>query len=152
MTTLQEIVDLADDMQLRGEERKAFIAEEMHKLRNLQAEERAARLQAEEREREARLQAEEREREARLQAEERENENERQARLKIEEMKAQIEIEKIRAQAGAKTVGCAAEGTTGIYAGQVRPKLPRLPAFVDGKDDLDSLLLRFERFANTWIA
>ena len=53
-------------------------------------------------------------------------------------MKAQIEIEKIRAQAGAKTVGGAAEGTTGIYAGQVRPKLPRLPAFVDGKDDLDS--------------
>ena len=47
MTTLQEIVDLADAMQLRGEERKAFIAEEMHKLRNLQAEERAARLQAE---------------------------------------------------------------------------------------------------------
>ena len=43
----------------------------------------------------------------------------------------------------------AAEGTTGIYAGQVRPKLRRLPAFVDGKDDLDSWLLRFERFANT---
>ena len=123
MTTLQEIVDLADAMQLRGEERKAFIAEEMDKFRNLQAEEKAARLQAEE--------------------------NERQARLKIEEMKAQIEIEKIRAQAGAKTVGGAAEGTTGIYAGQVRPKLPRLPAFVDGKDDLDSWLLRFERFANT---
>ena len=64
-------------------------------------------------------------------------------------MKAQIEIEKIREQAGAKTVGDSAEGTTGIYAGQVRPKLPRLPAFVDGKDDLDSWLLRFERFANT---
>ena len=125
MTILQEIVDLADAMQLRGEERKAFIAEEMDKLRNLQAEEREG--------------------EARLQAEE----NERQARLKIEEMKAQIEIEKIRAQAGAKTAGGAAEGTTGIYAGQVRPKLPRLPAFVDGKDDLDSWLLRFERFANT---
>ena len=47
MTILQEIVDLPDAMQLRGEERKAFIAEEMHKLRNLQEEERAARLQAE---------------------------------------------------------------------------------------------------------
>ena len=32
---------------------------------------------------------------------------------------------------------------------KIRPKLPRLPAFVDGKDDLDSQLLRFERFANT---
>ena len=156
MTTLPEIVDLADAMQLRGEERKAFIAEEMDKLRNLQAEERAARLQAEEREREARLQEEEREREreARLQTEERAarlqaGEKERQARLKIEEMKAQVGIEKIRAEAGAKTAGGAAEGTTSIYAGQVRPKLPRLPAFVDGKDDLDSWLLRFERFANT---
>ena len=48
-----------------------------------------------------------------------------------------------------KKVGGAAEGTTGIYADQVKPKLPRLPAFVDGKHDLDSWLLRFERFANT---
>ena len=233
MTTPQEIVDLADAMQLRGDERKEFIAEEMDKLRNLQAEERvrkdrlpaeemgrerearlqaeeraarlqaeerervarlqaeeraarlqaeerervarlqaeerAARLQAEERERAARLQAEERaarlqaqerekERAARLQAEERgraarlqdeENEKERQARLKIEELKAQVEIEKICAQAGVKTVGGAAEGTTGIYADQVKPKLPKLPAIVDGKDDLDSWLLRFEGFANT---
>ena len=149
MTALQEIVDLADAMQLRAEERKAFISEEMVKLRNLQAEERAARLQAEEREREARLQAEEREREARLQAEERAARLQAEERLKIGEIKAQIENEKIPAQAGAKTVGDAAEGTTGIYAGQVRPKLPRLPAFVDGKDDLDSWLLRFERFANT---
>ena len=37
----------------------------------------------------------------------------------------------------------------GIYADQVKPKLPRLPAFADGKDDLDSWLLRFERFPNT---
>ena len=64
-------------------------------------------------------------------------------------MKAQVEIEKIRAQAGIKTVGGAAEGTTGIYAGQVRPKVPGLPASVDGKEDLDSWLLRFERFVNT---
>ena len=88
----------------------------------LYAEERAARLQAEERERE---------RSARLQAEK--SENERQARLKIEEMKAQLEIEKIRAQAGVKTVSGAAEGTTGIYADQFKPKLPRLPAFVAGR-------------------
>ena len=35
MTTLQEIVDLADAMQLRGDETKAAIDEEMDKLRNL---------------------------------------------------------------------------------------------------------------------
>ena len=143
----------------------------MDKLRNLQAEERerAARLQAEDREKErearlqdeeraARLQAEDREkeREARLQDEERaarlqaeENENERQARLNIEEMKAQVEMEKIRAHSVVKTVGGATEGTRGVYAHQVKPKLPRLPVFVDGKDDLNSWLLHFERFANT---
>ena len=42
MITLQEIVDFADTMQLRGDERKAFIVEERER-------ERAARLQAEER-------------------------------------------------------------------------------------------------------
>ena len=69
--------------------------------------------------------------------------------MKIEELKAQVEIEKIPAQAGVKTVGGAAEGTTGIYSDQVKPKPPTLPAFEDGKDDLDSWLLHFERFANT---
>ena len=97
------------------------------------------------REREARLQAQQRERVARLQAEE----NERHTRSKIEELKVQVEIEKISAQAGVKTVGSAAQGTAGIYTDQAKPKLPKLPAFVDGKDDLDLWLLRFERFANT---
>ena len=69
--------------------------------------------------------------------------------MKIKELKAQVEIENIRTQAGLKTVGGAAEGTTGIYADQVRPKLLKLPAFVDGKDDLDSWSLRLERFAST---
>ena len=50
MGTLQEIVDLADAMQLRGEERKDFIAKEREA--RLQAEEREARMRAEERERE----------------------------------------------------------------------------------------------------
>ncbi len=36
--------------------------------------------------------------------------------------------------------------------GRQRAKGPKLPAFVDGKDDLDSYLKRFERFAtiNGW--
>ena len=104
MGTLQEIVDLADSMQLRGDEKKDFIAEKRKK------------------EREARLQAEEREREARLQMEE---------RLKIEELKTQIEMEKIRSGAGIKSEGGATEETAGIY---VRPKLPKLPAFIDNKE------------------
>ena len=53
MITLQEIVDLADAMQLRGGGEESFIVEEMDKLRHLQIEERK-------KEREARLQIEER--------------------------------------------------------------------------------------------
>ena len=30
-----------------------------------------------------------------------------------------------------------------------RAEVPKLPAFVDGKDDLDAYLQRFERFADT---
>ena len=30
-----------------------------------------------------------------------------------------------------------------------RAKAPKLPSFVDGKDDLDTYLQRFERFADT---
>ena len=30
-----------------------------------------------------------------------------------------------------------------------RAKAPKLPSFVDGKDDLDAYLQRFERFAET---
>ena len=90
-----------------------------------------------EKEREARLRAEEREREARLHMEE---------RLKIEELKAQIEMEKIHSRAGIKSEGGATEETVDIY---VRPKLPKLPAFVDRKDNLESWLHRFERLAST---
>ena len=99
MTTLQEIVELADAMQLRGGERKEFFAEEMDKLRNLRTEEkeRETRLQAEERA--ARLQAEERKRERAAILQAAKNENERLARLRIEELKAQAEIEKIRTKA-----------------------------------------------------
>ncbi|KAK3802327.1 hypothetical protein RRG08_018428 [Elysia crispata] len=66
----------------------------MDKLRKLQAEkeqrEAEAKLQAEKEEREAKLQAEKEEREAKLQAEE---------RFKMEEMRTQLELAKIQAQA-----------------------------------------------------
>ena len=42
----------------------------------------------------------------------------------------------------------ATNGRQGSQEGS-RAKTPKLPSFVDGKDDLDSYLLRFERFAAT---
>ena len=46
----------------------------------------------------------------------------------------------IRLQAGVKMVGGTSEGMTGIYKDQVKLKLPKLPAFVDRKDNLDTRL------------
>ena len=36
-----------------------------------------------------------------------------------------------------------------IGVGEDRAKAPKLPSFVDGKDDLDAYLQRYERFATT---
>ena len=185
MTTLQEIVDLADAMQLRGDERKEFIAEEMEKLHNLQAGERERKRSQTTGWREGEIKISQitgwrkssqttgwRERKRSQTTSWREGERKRsqitgwregerkscQTTSRREWETGQIEDSgtestgrdwKIRAEAGVKTGGGAVEGTTGIYADQVKPKLPRLPAFVDGKYNLDSRLLRFERFANT---
>ena len=78
MSSFQEIKEIAEELQLRGDEKKNFIIEQMDKLRKLQAEkeEREAKLQAEK---------EQRETEAKLQAEK----EEREAKLKMEEMRTQ---------------------------------------------------------------
>ena len=57
MSSIQEIKEIAEELQLQGDEKKKFIIEEMDKLRKLQAE-------MEQREAEAKLQAEKEEREA----------------------------------------------------------------------------------------
>ena len=131
----------------------------MDKLRKLQAEkekeEREAKLQAEKEEREAKLQAEKEEREAKRQAEKEEREAKLQAeeRLKMEEM-TQLELAKIQAQASQQSQQSEHNLTSGstrsVHVGEnSKFKMPKLPTFVDRKDDLDSWLLRFERFATT---
>ena len=68
-------------------------------------------------------------------------------RLKMEEMRTQLELAKMPVQASQQTehfsTRPAREGENSKF------KMPKLPAFVDRKDDLDSWLLRFERFATT---
>ena len=106
--------------------RKIFIIEQMDKLRKLQAEK-------ERREAEAKLQAEKEEREAK-------------ERLKMEEMRTQLELAKIQAQASQqKEHNLISGGTRPVHEGEnSKFKMPKLPAFVDRKDDLDSWLLPFE--------
>ena len=186
MSSIQEIKEIAEELQFPGDEKKNFIIEQMDKLRKLQAEkeqreaeaklqaekeEREAKLQAEKEEREAKLQVEKEEREAKLQAEKEEREaklqkeereaklqaekEEREAklqeRLKMEEMRTQLELAKIQAQASQQSEHNLSSGSTrSVHEGEnSKFKMPKLPAFVDRKDDLDSWLLRFERFATT---
>ena len=153
MSSIQDIKESAEELQLRGDEKKNFIIEQMDKLRKLQAEkeqrEAEAKLQAEKEEREAKLQKEERE--AKLQSEKEEREAKLQERLKMEEVRTQLELAKIQAQASQQSEHNLTSGSTrSVHEGEnSKFKMPKLPAFVDRKDDLDSWLLRFERFATT---
>ena len=79
MSSIQEIKEIAEEPQLREDEKKNFIIEQIDKLCKLQAEK-------EQREAEAKLQTEKEEREAR-------------ERFKMEEKRTQLELAKIQAQA-----------------------------------------------------
>ena len=69
----------------------------------------------------------------------------------MEEMRTQLELAKIQAQASQQSEHNLTSGSTrSVHEGEnSKFKMPKLPAFVDRKDDLDSWLLRFERFATT---
>ena len=66
-------------------------------------------------------------------------------------MRTQLELAKIQAQASQQSEhNLTSGGTRPVHEGKSSKfKMPKLPAFVDRKDDLDSWLLRFERFATT---
>ena len=110
--------------------------------------ERQAMLEEKEKERQAMLEEKERERQAMLEEKEKERELELK-RMEFEERKMQMELERLRLEREANR--SAGEGGEANQAGGVRAfggvKSLDLPHFVDGKDDLDSYLLRFERYA-----
>ena len=119
--------------------------------------ERQAMLEQKEKERQAMLEEKERERQAMLEEKEKNRELElerlkfesKQREMEFEERKMQMELERLRLEREANR--SAGEGGEANQAGGVRAfggvKSLDLPHFVDGKDDLDSYLLRFERYA-----
>ena len=124
--------------------------EEREREREEKERERREKLEREERERERqeRLAKEERERER----EEKERERERQERLEKEERELEREEREREAQRQHELQMRRLELEHGVPMHRAsdsgdRPKAPKLPAFVDGKDDLDNYLERFERFA-----
>ena len=135
----------AEERKIAAEERRlAAQAEE----RKIAAEERRLAAQAEERRiaaeaEEQRMAAEAEAKELRLaaQAEER--------RIAAEERKAELEVEKLRLELEARRLSQSQNGeqvNEGSVGNVVRT--PPLPSFVDGKDNLDEYLLRFERYAS----
>ena len=76
---------------------------------------------------------------------------ERKAKLEFEklELEAKVEIERLRlaGPGGTSSEDHGASGQASHRNVGARTKAPVLPAFVDGKDNLDSYLLRFERYA-----
>ncbi|XP_078581557.1 uncharacterized protein LOC144864980 [Branchiostoma floridae x Branchiostoma japonicum] len=120
----------AEKLKLEAEEKEKERQAEMEKLK-LEAEK--LKLEAEEKEKERQVEIEK----LKLQAEEKERERQE----KEAERRHQLEMKQLGPEGGA-----AAESES------VRAKIPKLPAFEDGKDDLDAFLQRFERFAtsNGW--
>ena len=76
---------------------------------------------------------------------------ERRAKREAEERKVAMELERLKLELEAKRLKIAAR-LAGIAEKVMRQtariaRSPELPAFVDGRDDLDNYLLQFERYA-----
>ena len=138
---MEKLVSLGKEFGLEGKELLAFVKEQQDVEKQRFDEEREER----QRERESKkLEAQERDRirVLELEAKEKElqmHEKEKEAQRRHEFAMKELELQGANTEAGSPGNKSAA-------------KLPKLPAFVDGKDDLDSYLQRFERFArsNNW--
>ena len=119
---MEEYLELAQRCGLTGPDALQYATEQKDK-----ADERAERAAVRDMEREERERQKERE----------EREKEREERKK--ERQHEIELERLRAE----------RERLAEHSRTVSAKKPKLPAFVDGKDDLDAYLARFERTATT---
>ena len=146
---MDEFLELAQRYGLTGPDALKYATEQKEK-----AIARAERAEAREKEREEKeKEREERERKEKREQEEREKEREERERRerreqeeketerKEREKERQHELELERLRADRESVSERSQTVTA--------KKPELPAFVDGKDDLDAYLARFERTATT---
>ena len=153
----EELKKQVESLGLDEKSKSKFLMEEWRKMRetatkerSLQAEREAAvekrRLQAEREAEERRAEREAEEKRAEREAEERKLHAKREA----EKRKASMGLERLKLELEAKRLETAAR-PAGIAEKVIRrsariARSPQLPAFVDGRDDLDNYLLRFERY------
>ncbi|XP_070179026.1 uncharacterized protein [Littorina saxatilis] len=122
----------------RQKEREDAQIEERRRQKELEREERQKELEREERQKE--LEREERQKE--LEREERRREREMEHQLKQKE----LEIRQAEIGAGSHAPQNGRDSHTNVGA---RPVYPRLPAFREQQDDIDSYLFRFETHAKS---
>ena len=166
---MEKFIQLGEKFGLEGEKLLEFVREQEEKeekRRQLEKEEK--RRQLEEEKEEKRRQLEEEKEEKRRQFEEEEEREERRRRqdeeretrrLERELRKLEKEAELVRQKEAAEAAKREHElELARLGQGNLddsprdredRAKAPKLPSFVDGKDDLDAYLQRFERFAET---
>ena len=153
MEKLEDLKRQVESLGLDEKQRNKLIMEEWCRMR--EAEERKLAAQAEERRiaaeaEERRLGAKAEERKLAAQAEERRIAAQfEERRIAAEERKAELEVEKLKLELEARRLS---QSQNGEQLNQ-QPienivRTPTLPSFVDGKDNLDEYLLRFERCAN----
>ena len=142
----------------REEKRRQLEEEREEKSRQFEEERRKEQEEREERRRmlEEDKRKEEEEKEERRRREDEERETRRQEReLRQLEMEAELlkqkeAIEAAKREHELEIARLAVENAEGgPEVREDRAKAPKLPSFVDGKDDLDAYLQRFERFAET---
>ncbi|XP_066274695.1 uncharacterized protein [Branchiostoma lanceolatum] len=151
---MDKYIEAGEKLGLAGEDLLKFVQQQQAVEREDRAKERELeklKVEAEEREKERQREAEK----LKLEAEEKEKERQREVekrRFEAEEKekeRQEREAER-RHQREMIQLGLVREDRTGTE--RVRAKAPKLPPFVDGKDEVDAYLQRFERFAtaNAW--
>ena len=143
METLENLKAQGETLGYEGDALRAFIKDQQDRLRD----ERKAQREAQARERELAAARELKERElAEAKAEAKaahEREIQRmQLQQDIEQKKHIFEMERLAAEQNIKPAVQHKEDKTYVTA-----KTPKIPAFDEGKDEMDSYLLRFERYA-----
>ena len=156
---LKEYLDLAVKHGLTGDSALKYASEQLDRADRvrIRQEEREEKARQEEKEREERARQEEREDKARQAEEARRERREEKEREEREQLRQhELEMERLRLERAEidSSRGSAGESHNSNGSAPALPnaKRPKLPAFVDGKDDLDSYLNRFERLAkaNGW--
>ena len=162
---MEKFVQLGKEFGLEGEKLLEFVREQQEKEEKRIQDEREEKRRQLEEEKEEKCREEEKE-ERRKQLEEETEERQRRKEEESEARRQEREIRKLQQKAdimrqkeaieiakrehGLELARIAATNGDGRTAERdERAKAPKVPSFVDGKDDLDAYLQRFERFAET---